>query len=88
MLTNLESINAVLIRQELPQSERLIKLNQIAITQMRSLLTNQTIKRLKQVLDETKRRIDTARDVLVGKVPDPKARIERLGEGDTFLCHC
>ena len=47
VLTNLESINAVLIRQELPQSERLIKLNQIAITQMRSLLTNQTIKRLK-----------------------------------------
>jgi hypothetical protein len=47
VLTNLESINAVLIRQGLPQNERLIKLNQIAITQMRSLLTNQSIKRLK-----------------------------------------
>jgi hypothetical protein len=47
VLTNLESINAVLIRQGLTQNERLIKLNQIAITQMRSLLTNQTIKRLK-----------------------------------------
>ena len=32
VLTNLESLNAVFIRQELPQSERLIKLNQIAIT--------------------------------------------------------
>jgi len=47
VLTNLESINAVLIRQGLPQNERLIKLNEIAITQMRSLLSNQTIKRLK-----------------------------------------
>jgi len=47
VLTNLESINAVLIRQELPQNERLIKLNEIAIIQMRSLLSNQTIKRLK-----------------------------------------
>jgi hypothetical protein len=47
VLTNLESINAVLIRQGLPQGERLIKLNEIAITQMRSLLSNQTMKRLK-----------------------------------------
>jgi hypothetical protein len=47
VLTNLESINAVLIRQGLPQDERLAKLNQIAITQMKSFLTNRTIKRLK-----------------------------------------
>lgn len=47
VLTNLESINAVLIRQGLHQSERLIKLNEIAITQMKSLLSNRTIKRLK-----------------------------------------
>ena len=46
VLTNLESLNAVFIRQELPQSERLIKLNQIAITQMRSLLASTTLKRL------------------------------------------
>jgi hypothetical protein len=47
VLTNLESINAVLIRQELPQSERLQKLNEIAIGQMRSLLNNAGMKKLK-----------------------------------------
>jgi hypothetical protein len=46
VLSNLESLNSVLIRQELPQAERLLKLNQIAITQMRSLLTSASIKRL------------------------------------------
>ena len=33
-LSNMESLNAVFIEQSLPQSERLIKLNQIAIHQM------------------------------------------------------
>ncbi len=47
VLTNLESINAVLLRQELPQGERLKKLNEIAITQMKSLLASPSIKRLK-----------------------------------------
>ena len=47
VLTNLESLNAVFIRQGLPQSERLIKLNQIAITQIRSLLSSTALKRLK-----------------------------------------
>ncbi|MBK6740792.1 MAG: KilA-N domain-containing protein [Haliea sp.] len=47
VLTNLESLNAVFIRQGLPQSERLVSLNQIAITQMQSLLANSTMKRLK-----------------------------------------
>ena len=46
VMTNLESVNAVLIRQNLPQSERLIKLNEIAITQMKSLIINTSIKRL------------------------------------------
>ncbi len=27
---------------------------------------------------ETKRRIDTARDILVGKIPDPKAQVEQI----------
>ena len=27
---------------------------------------------------ETKRRIDTARDLLVGKVPDPKSQVEQI----------
>ena len=47
VLTNLESLNSVLIRQGLPAPERLLKLNQIAITQMRSLLTDTNVKRLK-----------------------------------------
>ena len=33
-LSNMENLNAVFIEQGLPQSERLIKLNQIAIHQM------------------------------------------------------
>jgi len=47
VLSNLESINAVLIHQGLPQSERLTQLNKIAITQMKSLLSNKNIKKLK-----------------------------------------
>ena len=47
VLSNLESINAVLIRQGLAQPERLIQLNQTAITQMKSLVANKQIKKLK-----------------------------------------
>ncbi len=36
-LSNMENINAVLINDGLPQSDRLIKLNQIAIQQMKVL---------------------------------------------------
>ena len=42
VLSNLESINAMLIHQGLSQPERLIQLNKMAITQMRSLLSNRT----------------------------------------------
>ncbi len=47
VLTNLESLNAVLIRQGLTQADRLQKLNEIAISQMRTLLADNTMKRLK-----------------------------------------
>jgi hypothetical protein len=47
VLSNLESINALLIQQGLSQGKRLIQLNQVAITQMRSLLASKPIKRLK-----------------------------------------
>jgi KilA-N domain len=47
VLTNLESLNAVFIRQGLPQAERLHTLNEIAISQMRTLLANDTMKKLK-----------------------------------------
>ena len=46
VLTNLESLNAVFIRQGLPAPERLLKLNEIAISQMRSLLADHHLKRL------------------------------------------
>ncbi|HEY4291200.1 MAG TPA: KilA-N domain-containing protein [Puia sp.] len=46
VLTNLESINALLIRQGLSQGERLQKLNEVAIQQMNSLLSNPSIKKL------------------------------------------
>ena len=42
ILSNLESINAILIQQDLPQSTRLEQLNAIAITQMTSLMKNST----------------------------------------------
>jgi hypothetical protein len=46
VLSNMESINALLIRQGLTQSERLIQLNKVAITQMQSLLESNTLKRM------------------------------------------
>ena len=41
-LSNMENLNAVFIDQGLPQGERLIKLNQIAIQQMKVLEDNQS----------------------------------------------
>lgn len=49
VLTNLEAINAEFIRMGLPQSERLTKLNSIAITQMKSLMGHSGIKKLEHV---------------------------------------
>jgi KilA-N domain len=46
VLSNLESINALLIHQKLTQAQRLIQLNQVAITQMKSLLLHNTQKKL------------------------------------------
>ena len=46
VLSNLESINAVLIHQGLAGPERLVQLNAIAITQMRSLVGIGTLKQL------------------------------------------
>jgi len=46
-LANLESLNAEYIRQEISQTERLLKLNEIAIIQMQSLLGNSSVKKLK-----------------------------------------
>ena len=47
VLANLESLNAEFIRMELPQRQRLKKLNKIAIEQMKSLIGQASIKKLK-----------------------------------------
>ncbi len=47
VLSNLESINSLLVHQGTPQPERLVKLNETAITQMKSLCTNKNLKKLK-----------------------------------------
>ena len=46
-LSNMENINAVLINDGIPQGERLVKLNQIAIQQMQVLEDNSTRNLLK-----------------------------------------
>lgn len=46
VLSNMESINALLIGQGLSQSDRLIQLNKVAITQMKSLIESNNIKKI------------------------------------------
>ncbi len=45
-LSNLENLNALFIQEKTPQADRLRKLNQIAIQQMRLLLDDTRVKRL------------------------------------------
>ena len=45
-LANLENLNAVFISEKLSQAERLEKLNKIAVSQMKILLTDNSIKKL------------------------------------------
>ncbi len=47
VLANMESMNAEFIRMALTQKDRLIKLNQIAIAQLKSLTANPSVKKLK-----------------------------------------
>jgi len=47
VLSNMESINALLIQQGLPQNERLIQLNKVTISQMKSLIESKVVKKLK-----------------------------------------
>ncbi len=47
VLSNMESINSVFIRQGLSQPDRLVQLNKIAITQMTSLIHSSQLKQLK-----------------------------------------
>ena len=50
-LSNLENINALFIKENLPQSQRLIKLNEIAIEQMKLLVLDES-KYLKSTNDD------------------------------------
>ena len=45
-LANLESLNAEFIRMGMTQKERLLKLNETAIKQMKSLSTNKSVQKL------------------------------------------
>ncbi len=45
-LVNLENLNAVMINEGLEQAERLTRLNQIAIEQMKILLKDKTARRI------------------------------------------
>ena len=47
VLSNLESISAVLIHQGITQTERLLQLNKIAISQMKTLVNNTTLNKLR-----------------------------------------
>jgi hypothetical protein len=47
-LANLETLNSQFIKEKIPQSKRLIKLNEIAISQMRILIDNKTIKKIEK----------------------------------------
>ena len=48
-LANLENLNAEYIRSGLSQGDRLLKLNQSAISQMKSLVGNSNIKKLESM---------------------------------------
>jgi len=48
-LSNLESLNAVFINEGMPQTERLVKLNAVAISQMRILVDSENTKSLPSV---------------------------------------
>ena len=51
VLSNLESINALLIQKGIASEERILQLNQVAISQMKSLMTAKGLKRLGNNLD-------------------------------------
>jgi hypothetical protein len=44
VLSNMESINALLIQQGFQSQERILQLNQVAITQMRSLVESKQLR--------------------------------------------
>ena len=51
VLSNLESLNSQFIKDGFSKEERLIKLNEAAITQMKSLIGNSSIKKLENIME-------------------------------------
>lgn len=54
VLANLEALNSEFIKDGIVQGERLVKLNQIAIYQIRSLIDNKSVKKIAERADEKK----------------------------------
>jgi hypothetical protein len=48
VLSNMESYNSELIKMQIPSDKRLKRLNKIAIGQMKVLIENRSIKKLKE----------------------------------------
>jgi hypothetical protein len=65
ILSNLENINAELINEGIPQSERLIKLNESARRQIKVLENNKEIKRLENLRDK----VDKKNNSSIKKLP-------------------
>jgi len=61
----LESLNAVLINEGVPQSERLAKLNAVAINQMRILIEDDGVKQLPRQLVPNPNHFDVRSDGFV-----------------------
>lgn len=54
VLANLENLNALFIKQELPQKERLVSLRETAIQQLMALTDSRSVKNLKELHDHPK----------------------------------
>ena len=58
VMANLESMNAELIRQGIPQEERLITLNKIAIIQLESLIGSSSVEKLENLKSSNSLKLD------------------------------
>lgn len=62
VMANLESMNAELIRQGIPQAKRLITLNKIAIIQLESLIGSGSVEKLENLKSSNSLKLDDGRD--------------------------
>ena len=78
-LSNLENLNAVFINEGIPQAERLVKLNAIAISQMKVLTEDHRLLQLDEVNETESQKI---------KIPCNKSSFPCITRmtGDGSLC--